>query len=283
MCRDIPTQRISEGPFGDRDATTEYVTTARKEFKEYLKRLFLEIAKQAYTRKSTNITHITNAALECRERYFQAMKGATNITKEAIEGLIRIEFERQMRFYEKLEKIREHFQQLTGSWVRFGMNPPDTFDTDYDWETGLTVGCNISVGSTGLFAFPLVEARTAKYGKEWSGVLFVDRDCVITLALLPAAVEPFQFPTVWTEEFGQLGAASVRYVRDDFPQARNAVVYGNFLLLDSEETFSHKELAALREKYGVLAIVKADSTSRHAFIYTGHEDVPLHIRLELLG
>ncbi|MBI2184534.1 MAG: hypothetical protein HYU39_06200 [Thaumarchaeota archaeon] len=282
MKQRIPTQRVSGTPLNNRNTTINYVAAARKEFKECLEEQFYKIARLTYERRTSDISQITKAGLECRKHYFQTMKGATNITEEAIEKLMRTEFERQIRFYAKLEKIREHFQHLSGSWVRFGIQFPDRLDRGYDWQTGLTVGCNISVGSTGFFAFPLVDARTATYGKERCRVLYVDKDCVITLASVPAAVEPFQSPEVWAEEFAQQGRDSVKDVSRDFPQTRTAVAYGNFLLLDSEETFSHKELAALREKHGVHAIVKADSTNRQALIYTGQEDIPLHIQLELL-
>lgn len=280
MKRDIPTQRISEAPFEDRDATGKYVDAARKEFKECLQKLSLEIAKGAYDRKLADIAYVTRQALECQERYFQTMKGATNISGSDIEELVKNEVERQTRFYEKLKKIRERFQQLTGSWVRFFMKPPDIFNI-CSWDTGLTAGCIIMVGCTDFFAFPLVQARTVTYLQE--KVVFVDGDCIIIRDhFLPATVEPFQFSETWATEFLQSGPASVRNVQGDFPLAKKATVYGNFLHLDSEQTFSQKELAAIREKYGVVAIVKDDSNNRSAFIYTGIDDIPLHIRLELL-
>jgi hypothetical protein len=280
--RDVPTQRISEAPFGQGDSTGAYVAAARKEFKECLKQIFLKIAQQAYDRKPGDLSQITQQALECRTRYFQAMKGATNVGETAIRELVRREYERQVRFHEKLRKIQERFGKMTGSWTHCVLHPPHTVDTGHGWDTGLTVGCDITVGSTTLFAFPLVQARTATYRKG-EEVLFVDEDCVIARPYpLPAAVQPFQFEEVWSEEFGSSGAAPVRNLGGDFPHAKKAMAFSSFLLLDSEETFSNKELAVLCEKYGVLAIVKANSINRQAFIYTGREDFPLHVRSELL-
>lgn len=279
MKRKIPKERIGDLPFGGRDLTGDYVSATRKEFRECLRKILLEIAISAYNRKSTDIASMTEQALECRKHYFQGMKGATNITEEAIKELVVRESELQSRFYARLAELKEHFKQFTSQWTKFAIYPPSTFEGPSRWDTELTVGCHITVGSTELLAFPLVQATTATY---YDDVLFIDEDCVIILDYRPKAVEPFQHVGMWCQEFAVSGAASIRSVKEDFPLAKEATIYNKFLLLDSEEPFAHKQLGDLRSKYGVIAILKVDPKNHKAFIYTGREDYPLHIQLELL-
>ena len=57
-------------------------------------------------------------------------------------------------------------------------------------------------------------------------------------------------------------------IRGDFPDAHRALMGNEFLLLDSAEV----NLKEIQEKYGVIAIVKAQSCLFSAYLYTGKEE-----------
>lgn len=182
------TQKIAVLP-GEKECTGEYAESARNEFEGCLKKVFLEIARQAFERKDSDAAGFITAASECHDFYFRTMKGATNIKKETLERLVRKECDRQKRFYAKLARLQAHFNKIN---VPFKIQNVSFSE----WDTGLTAGCNIYADNTSLFAFPLIPAKGP--GK----VLFIEEDCVIVLIKFPTAMRPFQSPAVWLQEFG---------------------------------------------------------------------------------
>jgi hypothetical protein len=277
MAQNHPTERISESPFGARDEAEAYVAEARREFRECLKKVFLDIASRVHGKTLTDVSDVTRPALHCRDRYFQTMKGATNITAKAVEELIAKECERQIRFYDKLSKLGERFRKIG---VRFSVSPPKIGESDSTWRTGLTVGCNLLVGSTDVLAFPLVNATNSSAITR--DILYVDDDCVIAREYpLPAVVEPFQHASGWSAEFSEPGIPPAKILKDEFPLAKTAIVFRHFLLVESDEHLSANDLEALLEKYVVSAVVQVDSAGNKAHIFIGKDGLPSLLEEEL--
>lgn len=251
MKKNTPTQEIARLPGETRAKTGEYAAEHRKDFMDCLGKVFFDISRGAHDGKSADVHQFLPSALECQGRYFQAMKGATNITEATIEKFFRNECEKQKRFYKKLNTLQSHFKK---KGVVFTIERPVR---DRAWDTGLTVGCYIRAATTSLFAFPCVSATGQ------GNVVFVDDDCAIVFPIpFPAAIQPYQSPHVWTEEFGKRTVA----VPLDFSEA---ALFYNFLFVRSGKQYSSKELDGFLQKYGVVAVVLENEATHETRIYTG--------------
>jgi len=251
--------------FGEREATSEYVTAVRTEFKECLRRVFLDVAKKAFNKEENIAESVMKQAIDCLKNYFQSMKGGINLTEEDVKEAIRREEERQRRFYNALTKLIEAF---TEKEFQVEVLPPDKCYRNSYWDTNLTSECNIKINSAYLCAFPLIPAKTSEFmtlkQKSAANVIFISEDCVI--------LQPHDQPL--EEEFWRVNEEIFfeRDVKEDFPSADFAMLKNNFLFLVSSEAFSNAELEEIRKKYNVVSIVKGDLSNFNAFIYTGEDE-----------
>jgi hypothetical protein len=267
-----PEQRIVDALTG-RDLTGEYASEKRREFEAGLRAVFLGIARRAFSREPDIAQTVMKKALACHRRYFQVMKGSTNIRAEDIEDAVAEEVTRQSRFYGALARLAEEFKKAD---VPFAIISPDTCYRHSYWDTGLVSGCNIRAGGAYLCAFPLVPARTVCYmalvqEPVAAQVIFVSEDCVI---LMPHSEE-------FAEDFLKVGKRLFAWrqeVKRDFPEATTAYLGNNFLCVDTGEAFSSQRLKDLKAKYAVSAIVKGGSNFTGC-IFTGkEEELPVLLR-----
>ena len=61
-------------------------------------------------------------------------------------------------------------------------------------------------------------------------------------------------------------------IKNEFPESWSAMLYNNFILLDTNRHYSESELLELLEKLMVDAIVVANSSNFNAYIFVGKEN-----------
>ncbi|MBO8181292.1 MAG: hypothetical protein H0Z28_00695 [Archaeoglobus sp.] len=257
---------------GDRDTTSEYVEAARAEFRDCVKATFLEIAKKAFYGDGNIAESVMDKATSCWRKYFQSMKGGINITEEDIKKAIRGEEERQRRLYDALATLTVKFRE---KGFQAEILPPDKHQRDSGWDLGLTAECNLKVDNILFCAFPLIPAKTKTGNFEnlrskLASVVFINEDCV--LLLIQPRDKMSEGISEASENFWKANKEFFheKDVKHDFPDADIAVLKNNFLLLISSKTFTNAELEEIRRRYGVVTIVKGDSSGQ-GFIYTGKE------------
>jgi len=134
--RDIPEQKIA----GEPGATGEYVTACRREFKACLKEIFLEVSARALPGESGIAPQVTEKALACYDRFFQVMKGGTNIRQKDVREALLAEERRQRDFYRSLRRLADRFAKRK---VRFEIAEAGHFEGQTLWEMRMTAGCRI--------------------------------------------------------------------------------------------------------------------------------------------
>lgn len=260
-----PEQKIID-PLTGRNITGEYAAEKRRELEARLREVFLEIAIKAFNREPAIPRPVMGKALKYHKKYFQAMKGATNLHTTDIKEAVAREVERQDRFYSALAGLAAEFKK---AGAQFEILPPDKGYQDSYWDTGLVTGCNIKTGNAYLCAFPLVPARTTCYmalvqEPVAAQVVFVSEDCMVLAPLGQDFGEDFLKAS--ERLFGKR-----KDVKGDFPEAIVAYLGNNFLCVDTGEDFTSQRLKELKAKYGVIAIIKGGANFI-GYIFTGKED-----------
>jgi hypothetical protein len=248
--RDIPEQKIA----GEPGATGEYIAACRREFKACLKEIFLEISQLALAGESDIAQHVKGKAMACYDRFFQLMKGGTNIRQEDIKRTFGAEKRRQREFYDSLERLAEQFAK---HGVRFQIEEAGYFEGQTLWELVMSAGCRIETdNSVSLFACPLMSLSTNEYMVPGSGpaaaqLVFLDPGCMIFMR--PGEDPGEAFASAAGEVFG-----GFRDLAGEINGIHLARLYTHHLEISVVHALSISQLEELRTKYQVLAIYKGD-------------------------
>ena len=230
----------------------------RVDFEHCLNEAFIGIAKAAFLGRELE----EQAALDCYDRYFQVMMGSTDLVREDAEAAVSYERERQLELYSTLRTI--------GTVIDCEVMGPGRVFAEPHWDFGLTLGCNLRLGSGYLYAVPLVPAITGSWG---------------ALVQAPVAAYPIYIGGGLVllrpvdQEFESGGSEALegliggyRDVTGDVAGCWDARVGGGFLFVDTGAPCDETVLWEWVEEYGVHAVVKVNSSEFSGYIFTGFED-----------
>ena len=263
---------LQDGQMVGRDATGEYATAMRDDFRGTLQPVLLDIAKGVHEGHARVAEETMDRAISCYQAYFGAMKGATNLTEDGFREAIVAEEERQHRLFLTL---RDLLAKLAAEGVPSEILAPAYAYSDPGWDLGFTAGCTISLeGSTYLYACPLVPARTGEYmslkqaPEVAANIAYLNDDCMVFQQHDQAMSE--KAAKAWEKTLGER-----REITAEVPDVRNAYLVPNYILLDSEREYSDAELVELMDRYQVSAVLMGDSSDFSARIHIDDGKIPL--------
>ncbi len=209
------------------------------------------------------------AAKEAYAEFFNSMKGAVDLQEKDIEYGVLTEIDREGRFYKEISDFSRKFKQ-EGLMFRIesttsGSTPGMYRDTC--WNTGITPQCNIHIGPTKNYiaAFPIGPAIAVVSQEQLPAAIIYASPSVVLL--LPHG-EDLDAPilAVFKKIFGD-----VKTFQISLSGVLNARVGSGFLSIDSDQTFSEKELDIMFKEYNVHVVVTVNPRDNHS---------TLHIKME---
>lgn len=250
------------------DATADYVSACREDFVAALTRIFPKIALGVFQQEKDITGTVTSDAENIFQSYFQSMKGQVNFTLEGLKSFIVQEIRRQQRFYRELHALAAGF---AAEGAKFTVLKSGDIQCEICWNTGIVPGTGIvTENGAHLYACPLVPAYSTDY--------MALRQEPVAANILAVSPELILFlPVNQDPEDRFLDACSKIFpVRQDItgelPSVWSACLLSGFILIDSSEPLTPDEIENLRTKYGVHAVVAANSAQFQARIHTGKND-----------
>jgi hypothetical protein len=259
-----PPEYMEQRIAGSHEDMAFYIDECKAELKECMTEVFSAIARDAYEGRDGSPPDLIQRGILCHERYFNSMKGATNLSADDIRSVIAAEAERQRAFYEAL---REMAGQFSGHGVVFEILPPGEIYSDPVWNIPLSIGTTVRVeGRAYITAFCPSAAATNDYmaprqDPVAASLIYMDDKVMLFMQHDQDPGEPF------AAACASLWGRSVD-VHADFGGAWAAHISGGVLLLDTGESVSDKETGQLMGKYGVYGIIVANSGKFTARLYT---------------
>ncbi|MFC1683495.1 hypothetical protein ACFL0G_04760 [Candidatus Zixiibacteriota bacterium] len=269
--KDIPEQKIAGGP----GAIGKYATACRQEFKACLRGIFLEVSQRALAGENDITQQVSEKALACYDRFFQVMKGGTNIHREDLRRALLAEERRQRDFYRSLRWLAERF---VTRGVRFQIAEAGHFEDQTLWGEKINAGCRIETDNgVSLFACPLLSLNTSEYMVPRAGpiaaqLIFLNQECMI---FMKHGEDPGKtFAAAAGEFFG-----GFKDVAGEIAGIHLARLYDHHLEISIIEELSTTQLEELRTRYQVPAVYKGDPHDFTALITIGpEEDLPRLLR-----
>lgn len=188
--------------------------------------------------------------------------GATDLVSEDIENSVAYELGMQREFYTSLRVLAS---DLDGEVLG-----PGRVFAEPHWDFGLTVGCNLRLGSGYLYAVPLVPAATGSWGALVQGPVAAYPTYVGGGLMLLRPVDQ-SFEGEGIEGLESL-IGEYHDVTGDIAGCWDARVGGGFLFVDTGKPCDESVLWEWIEEYGVHAVLKVNSSEFHGFIFTGIEE-----------
>nr|MDO8112986.1 hypothetical protein [Candidatus Sigynarchaeota archaeon] len=213
------------------------------------------------------------AAKEAFDEFFNSMKGAVDIQEKDVENGVLAEIDREDRFYKEISEFSRKFKQqgllFRIESITSGSTPGMYRDTC--WNTGIAPQCDIRIGPMRnyIVAFPT--------GPAMAGTLYsLEQD------QLPAAVMYASPSVVFLLPYGEdLDAATWTIFKKIFGDVKtfqisvsgvlNARVGSGFLSIDSEQTFSGKELDTMFKEYNVHIVVTVNPRENRSTLHVKTE------------
>lgn len=265
----MPPEYMEQRIAGTQNDMANYVEQCKRELKDCVLQTYLKIAQTAYGGQSELPSNITQGAVNCFEQYFNSMKGATNLSEADVIQLVKDEFERQRRFYDRLIELSGKF-----TWQNIGVEilEPGNIYSDPMWDMGMCVGTSIRIESKAYFyASPVCNAKTNDYmalrqDPVAAQIIYMDNGL-----MLFAQHDQDPGGSFW-QAYRELFDAP-QDVKADFPPAWAAVVAGNALLIDAKDALPDAELDRLMGEYGVTGVIMANSSTFTARLYVGKREL----------
>ena len=271
--REIPEQRIA----GEPGATTEYLAACRQDFRTGLREVFADIAGRVLAGEKDLSPEVTDRALHYYQRYFQVIKGNTNIRREDALEALQIGQKRQRAFHVGLERMIARFSKRE---VRLRITEAGHFEKKILWQNGVEAGCRIVTDREAeLFAYPLMNMNTAEYMVPRSGpvaaqLIYLDTDLML---FVRHGEDPSEaFARAAGEIFGQ-----AEDVGEEIEGVHLARLYEHHLEIVALKKWTLPELEELRKIYEVLAVLGGDPHDFTAVILVDAEfELPVLLRGE---
>ena len=253
MPTDIPEQR---------PMYMESIGETKSKFMGEIEEVMKRVALDAYD-DETFIENYINDLEESRTFFYRSMKGTIPITPEDVEELLREEVKRQEAFYGSLKELV--IRMPDGKIL-----PPNQIVEYPHWEHSPSFGCNISSGSTVLYAYPRLPASTKhfltlKQGPVSAHVIHVEDEYVLMLPYGQDLSEELR--SLFINLSGITGKVNIDGIK--------VRIRKNYLSMITEEKVYQKTLDKILKDYGGLAIQVGHQSDNTAYIHTGlGEDLP---------
>ena len=272
---DSPEQRLADPTL----SLGDYAAECREELRRCIEDAFLDIGSAAWRSKEINIDEMTQKALDGRQRYFQSLKGGTNLSEERVSEGILWEVDRQQKLHRLMRELSERFESMG---VRFEVVDTGYYPDNTLWDFRLEPGCTIAVDEVPqLIAFPPANAKTCDYLVPRSGpiawqVLNINPDAVI--------LAPWHEPL--SENFSKAAAgvwsgAEVIGISSNL-NIHLALSYREYLYLSLISDIDLGELDCILEKTGFGWVVAGNPFNFEGVIYNGKPDEVPHLFKEIM-
>lgn len=237
------------------------VTETRKEFANAIRKLMLRVAVDTYHDR-VDRTAYTEALGNAHDKFFNTMKGATNIHKVNIQELIDSEITRQKALYTRLNELKPFFDSVKP------LDPSGLVALPY-WEHGPSHGCNVEINGSRFYAAPRVPCSTNEYitvkqAPVPANIIMIDRDMIL---MLPYGVDPSEETR---KQFSKILDVSGKITEEGFKEPIH--VMKNYLWVHSEEKLDERLIIELIKKYEADAFMVGYPGKNIAIIYTGLEE-----------
>jgi len=237
------------------------VTETRKEFANAIRKLMLRVAFDTYHERVDRPAY-TEALGNAHDRFFNTMKGATNIHKVNIQELIDAEISRQQALYTRLNELKPFFDSVNP------LDPSGIVAPPY-WEHGPSHGCNVEINGARFYAAPRVPCSTNEYitvkqAPVPANIIMIDQNMIL---MLPYGVAPSEETR---QQFNKILDASGKITEERFKEPIH--VRKNYLWVHSEEKLDERLIIEIMKKYKADAFMVGYPGKNLAIIYTGLEE-----------
>lgn len=249
---DIPEQR----PY-----SMEVLIDTRKEFEKSINKTMLQIAVDAYQQNVDKQSYIETLGL-AHEKFFNSMKGATNVHMVDVEELVFAEINRQEALHKQIEALEPHFDTVKP------LNPSDIYASAY-WEHGPSYGLNVEINHTRFYALPRISCSTTEYitvkqAPVPANIIKIDQDMIL---MLPYREDPSEKTRNQLNKLLTVsGQVNEEGINDPIK------VRENYLWVHSEKRLDEQIINSLIEKYKTAAFMVGYPERNLAIIYTGVEE-----------
>ncbi|MCB2172865.1 hypothetical protein KQH65_09025 [archaeon] len=237
------------------------VTETRKEFANAIRKLMLRLAVDTYHER-VNRPAYTETLGNAHDKFFNTMKGATNIHKVNIQELIDAEISRQQALYTRLNELKPFFDSVKP------LDPSGIVAPPY-WEHGPSHGCNVEINGARFYAAPRVPCSTNEYitvkqAPVPANIIMIDQNMIL---MLPYGVTPSEETR---QQFNKILDASGKITEEGFKEPIH--VRKNYLWVHSEEKLDERLIIEIMKKYKADAFMVGYPGKNLAIVYTGLEE-----------
>ncbi len=237
------------------------VVDTRKQFRKALDETMSKIAIDTYQGTVDQEETIETINPEY-ERFFNSMKGATNIHMTDVEELVEAEIKRQKELYIEIEKLKPVFDSVKTL-------EPSGLAAFPHWNHGPSRGLNININGVWFYASPRVPCSTDEYitvkqAPVPANIVMINKAMIL---MLPYGEDPSEKTR---KQLNTLIPASGQITEEGFKDPIR--VRTNYLWIHSEETIDNRLINSVMEKYGADAFMVGYPGRNIALIYTGLED-----------
>ena len=237
------------------------VTETRKEFEKAIRDLMLRVAVDTYHDKVDRSAYSESLGI-AHDRFFNSMKGATNIHKTDVDELIDAEITRQKALYTHVNELKPYFDSVKP------LDPSALVAFPY-WDHGPSHGCNVEINGARFYAAPRVPCSTNEYitlkqAPVPANIVMIDQDMML---MLPYGVDASEETR---QQFTKLLDVSGKITEDRLTEPIH--VRKNYLWVHSEEKLDERLIIELMKKYKADAFMVGYPGRNLAIIYTGLEE-----------
>jgi hypothetical protein len=252
MPTDMPEQRPA-----DMNAVVE----TRKEFEAAIKQTMHRIAIDTYN-ESSQPENYRDTLDQAYEKYFNSMKGATNIHPEDVHRLIEAETRRQKALYKRIEELKPHFNTVKP------LDPSHIYAIPF-WDHSPSPGVTVEINNTRFYAAPRVPCSakdyvTVKQAPVPANIVYINHDMILMLPYWENTTEETH------RQLNQLLDASGTVTEEEITAPIH--VKKNYLWVHSETKIDQRVIENLMTKYGADAFMVGYPARNIAIIYTGLEE-----------
>ena len=237
------------------------VTDTRKEFTAALYEVMHRIGLDTY-HGSVDRDELIQSAMDAYERFFNSMKGATNIHNVDVEELLDAEITRQKALYDEIEKLKPAFDSVK-------LLEPTGLAAFPHWDHGPSTGLNININGAWFYAAPRVPCSTNEYitvkqAPVPANIVLINKDMIL---MLPYGEDPSEETR---KQLNKLLTASGQITEEGFKEPIR--VRTNYLWVHSDEKIDSRLIDQTMKKYNADAFMVGYPSKNIALIYTGLED-----------
>lgn len=272
-----PPEYMDQHIAGSDEDMSRYIGSTKDELNKCIMRVLLAAAQTAYNGEGGPASKIIEQGIDCYHRYFNSMKGATNLCADDVISFVSREIKKQRDLQRCLNDLAADFAAYG---VRLEIMPPGQIYSDPVWNIPLSTGSTVRIEDRAyISAFSPRPAATSDYmalrqDPVAARLIYMDASTMLFLQHDQDAGDRFAQACT-----GLLGEPAD--LAGDFDGAWNASISGNVLLLDTPYPPAAREVEPLMKRYGVCGLIAANSASFSARLYVaGYKESRLEYEVQ---